>query len=412
MENLDWDDFIDYDEWVRYEDLKRESPLPARFTDCVEGFAAAGLPELLKQAPEPNVVYSPVCLMLAIGMLISSSEKGVAEEVKLQLERCAEAAELSQDELEEGFAALVKHIGANPFADVRSACAAWASKQIAAGRTTAARKLARVYGAEARGTDFGSPEASAEIRDWIGQKTNGMLRPEVQTDASMVALLVSCLYARLTWALEFDLDETGWGAFFKKDGDTGDARFMHDEFTRMSYCSGEGFTRVSLPCEGECSVDFLMPEDASALTDSEFVLNAFSAHNNRRADVDLYLPRFEVESDVDGKRLLDSLRINGVFKMQENNPLVGGPFQVTDVIHGAKVKVDERGLEGAAYTMMPVCAGVPPERTPLEKVTIRFDHPFAFRVVTDDGVPLFMGVVTDPTVSAREPFFESEENHV
>jgi serine protease inhibitor len=404
--------FVDYDEWGGYEDLKRETPLPTGFTDLLNGFAAQSLAKLVGQIADSNAVYSPACLLLAIGMLMSSSEKDAAKEIRLQLERCAGAGRFSQDELEEGLSALVKHMGSNPLADVRTACAAWLARSVLSGGSDprVLERIDRVYDAEVRGADFGTQAAAAEIRDWIGSKTNGMLKPEVQTSGGEIALLVSCLYARLSWALEFDSEETDWGDFFITDGETGSARFMHRSFDGMRYCVGKGFTRVTLPCEGECSVDFLMPDDASALSDSGFVRDAFSKPDNHRADVDLYLPRFEIESEIDGKRLLNGLRMNGMFKMQGDSPLVGGPMKVDDVVHGAKVKVDESGLEGAAYTMMPVCAGLPPEREPLEEVTIRLDRPFAFRVATDDSVPLFMGRVGDPTVPARERFFENEGN--
>ena len=396
----------------RYEELKRSNPLPSGFADLVNGFAEKGFDSLLGQSQNSNVVYSPVCLLLAIGMLMSSSEKEAAREIWLQLERCSGSANLSFDELEEGFSALVKHIGANPLADVRTACAAWLAKSVASDSTDkdTLDKLARLYESEVHDADFGSREASAEIRDWIGSKTEGMLKPEVQTNASMLAILVSCLYARLSWSREFYPDETEWGHFFTMYGEAGDARFMHEEFPEMSYYDGEDYTRVTLSCEGGYSVDFLMPCEPEDLSNPEYVRSAFATPDNDRADVELYLPKFEVETDVDGKRLLNSMHMNSVFKAQDNCPLVGGPLQIDNVVHGAKVKVDESGLEGAAYTMVVACAGALPEREPLRKVRIRFDRPFAFRVVTDDHIPLFMGCISDPTAPARERFFESKEN--
>ena len=411
MEDLE-EGFVDYGGWESYENLKRAVPLPAGFADLVDEFAAVGLARLLGQSAEPNVVYSPSCLMLAIGMLMSSSEKDAAKEIRLQLERCANAGKIPQDELEEGFSAFVEHISCNPLADVRSACASWISRTIMEGGsdTVSLDKIARIYGAEARSADFGSPEASDEIKDWIASKTNGMLKPDVQTDAATVALLVSCLYARLSWSREFDPDETEWGDFNTQDGETGDARFMHDEFRGMGYRRGDGFTRVTLPCEGEYTADFVMPDDADDLSDPDFVRRAFSEPDNRLADVELFLPKFEVESAIDGKRLLNGLRMSGVFKMQCECPLVGGPLQVDDVVHCAKVKVDESGLEGAAYAVMTAVGALPPEFKPLEKATIRFDRPFAFRIATDDGVVLFMGCVSDPTVPGNVRFFENEGN--
>ncbi len=70
---------------------------------------------------------------------------------------------------------------------------------------------------------------------------------------------------------------------------------------------------------------------------------------------------------------------------------------ISQAIHRANITVDEWGTEAAAVTGLAFEVSGPPQ----PDVTIRADRPFAFVVRhTPTGAPLFLGHVTDPTVSA------------
>ena len=58
--------------------------------------------------------------------------------------------------------------------------------------------------------------------------------------------------------------------------------------------------------------------------------------------------------------------------------------------HAARVKVDEQGIEAAAYTvMMAAGSAMPPD----EEVDLVVDRPFLFVITSRTGLPLFAGVV-------------------
>lgn len=65
---------------------------------------------------------------------------------------------------------------------------------------------------------------------------------------------------------------------------------------------------------------------------------------------------------------------------------------LSQVLHGARVSIDEEGCVGAAYTVaVMVGTGAPPD----EEVDITFDRPFLFTVM-NNGVPVFAGIVNNP----------------
>ena len=62
---------------------------------------------------------------------------------------------------------------------------------------------------------------------------------------------------------------------------------------------------------------------------------------------------------------------------------------LSQVIHAAKIEVNEKGTEAAAATVVAAPgAGAPPE----EGITLVFDRPFLYGIMDlQNGVPLFLG---------------------
>ena len=74
------------------------------------------------------------------------------------------------------------------------------------------------------------------------------------------------------------------------------------------------------------------------------------------------------------------------------SPLSDEAAVLAGVMQAARVKVDEDGVEGAAYTEAIVdlkCAEAPGAKP----VEMCLDRPFVFVVATSDGIPLFVGTV-------------------
>lgn len=91
------------------------------------------------------------------------------------------------------------------------------------------------------------------------------------------------------------------------------------------------------------------------------------------------------------------LEAAGVYSASAMNlvPMVGVESTPTQVIHGAKLSIDEKGVEVGAYTIMIACAGCPPENPP-EPRKITLNRPFYVAVASRTGAPLFVGHVALP----------------
>lgn len=77
-------------------------------------------------------------------------------------------------------------------------------------------------------------------------------------------------------------------------------------------------------------------------------------------------------------------------------PIAGVAEVPVECVHGAKIVVDEGGIEAGAYTAMVVYAGASDfDIEPRAPRGVARDRPFAFALVSRTGEPLFVGVVAE-----------------
>jgi serine protease inhibitor len=110
--------------------------------------------------------------------------------------------------------------------------------------------------------------------------------------------------------------------------------------------------------------------------------------------INVYLPKFEVESEYDLNDVIMSLGVKLPFDslngdLSRMNPNAKKLY-VESTRQKARIKTNEKGTEAAAITEM-VFRSV--NITP----TVRFNRPFMYMVMDDKlNVPLFMGIVNNP----------------
>lgn len=220
------------------------------------------------------------------------------------------------------------------------------------------------------------------------------------------SVLVNALYLLAAWTEPFDAASTTDEPFRTAAG----ARAVPTMrgVRETSYASQDGWRYVVLPLGrgGGLQVEVLLPaEDGSApgspderppaSPDADTVAALRAAATAHR--VTLHLPRFRLEG---GGGLVEPLRALGVRRLFDEScaPLPhvvdDGPLAVSQAVHRVVLRLDERGVEGAASTalvMRPVAF------RELPTVELRVDRPFHVLVThRETGAVLFLGRVTDP----------------
>ena len=308
---------------------ERESPdaPEADVEALVDGNSAFGFDlyhVLAERQGDSNLFYSPYSLSLALAMTYAGA-RGVTE---------AEMAEalhftLSQQALHPTFNDLDQMLeargeGAAGQDDggfrLNIANAIWGQRDYAF-LSTYLDALAANYGAGLRVLDFASaPEASrVTINDWIGEETEGKIEdliPHGAIDPMTRLVLTNAIYFNAAWANPFQEDATQDGPFVRLDGSKIDVPMMR-QTESFGYAAGDGYQVVELPYDGgELSMVICLPDrerfsDFEAALDAERVRGILDDMTYR--DVELTLPRFEVESEFGLSEALAELGMETAF---------------------------------------------------------------------------------------------------
>jgi len=179
---------------------------------------------------------------------------------------------------------------------------------------------------------------------------------------------------------------------------------MNKQLTYGPYYWGDDFGAVSLRLEDGSNMWLILPDEgktpADILASGHALRLALGGWLETGAQkslrVNLSLPKFDVGSDLRLEEALQSLGISTVFDPEaaDFSPILPDQAAWLDrVNHAARVKVDEEGVEAAAYTvMMAAGAAMPPE----DEMDFILDRPFLFFITSRDDLPLFAGIVNEP----------------
>ena len=266
--------------------------------------------------------------------------------------------------------------------------------------------LANTYYASSYRGEMGSGEINRAIQSWLNEQTRGLLEEQaaaIETDPLTVLLLATTIYYSARWTDEFNEELNYTDVFHAPSGDV-DADYMYAE-QFMDYYSGEGWGAVRLSLRYGNGMWFILPDEGvsmDALLQNEDVMRLMSAgeaDGGEYARVYFSVPKFDIASQLDLTEGLMELGVTDVFDpdVSDFTPMTTDtdvPIYVSEATHAARVKIDEEGVEAAAFTVLEPgdTAPMPPER----EIYFTLDRPFLFAISSQDGLPLFAGVVNQP----------------
>lgn len=388
-----------YDAWqesirAQWRELGDISPL--------ETFFARSSRTFLTGAGTENRVYSPLNVYMALAIL-SELTDGESREQILELLGCGDI-ETLQRQASDVWNANYRNDGVTTCVMANSL---WLGENVSFVQR-AMDTLADTYYASSYRGDMGSKEFNKALQDWINQQTGGLLKEyadQIELDGNTILALASTLYFKDKWRSEFMERFTQADIFHSPMGDV-ECRFMHQGGSDSYYWGGK-FAAVSKRFEGAGNMWFLLPDEGvtpeELLGDEEAMEFLFTAKRNQWDNqkyliVNKAIPKFDVSSQVELPEGLQALGVTDVFDpgradFSPSTGSVDGSW-LSRVTHAARVSIDEEGCEAAAFTII-VRAGaaMPPE----EEVDFVLDRPFLFCVTGESGLPLFVGIVNQPS---------------
>lgn len=260
-------------------------------------------------------------------------------------------------------------------------------------------RVARDYGARPQPVDFARDPACARrtINAWIGEQTAGAIPELLQPadiNSSTLLVLTNAIRFQGRWARRFDPGRTAEGEFHVAADRsvpvpfmTATGRFLLAELPdlqvlQLNYDGDEYAFVLALPRPGRDLAAIernLSPPSLAGWFDAL-----------EPGELTVSVPRFELENRLDLKSALIRLGMESAFggDADFSAMLTGGSVPLDEVVHQAKLIIDEEGTEAAAATAVTMKRGFS---------MLRADRPFLF-LVRDlrTGTVLFLGRFVEP----------------
>ncbi|XP_062707987.1 serine protease inhibitor 42Dd isoform X1 [Aedes albopictus] len=268
------------------------------------------------------------------------------------------------------------------------------------------------FRSEAESVNFSDSTAAAKkINTWVEQKTNDKIKDLISPDSldDMTRLvLVNAIHFKGTWTHQFNPASTRPMPFWISETDSVDVPMMN---TKKHFKHGVfddlGLAALEMTYnDSDVSMLILLPHERTGLTKLEENLQNIDISDMLTKmysqEVEVFLPKFKIEFDLDLKETLEKLGMGTMFSdsadfselLEQHDPL-----KVSKVVHKAFIEVNEEGAEAAAATG----AVVRMKRSVLFQSTLfKADHPYLF-VLLKDRHHLFVGkhITADINVQSR-----------
>ena len=371
------------------------------FHDVVNTFAFDIFKEV-HVANGDNFFISPYSIFTALAMTYEGARGETAEEM---------ANVLSVEQDNESFHTYMKNLyevlnTKNAEYNISTANALWVKEnlQLLEAYLTIIREY---YGGDATEVDYSNPtEAATIINQWVENQTNGLIEDLITADAisPLTALiLTNAIYFKGIWKTQFDPVNTTNRTFETTAGTSVESPTMSlvDTEDVFYYTETDEIQILELPYTGDdISMIILLPKnnDLSSIIDT-VDNDMFSAWTESMVEtnVDIYLPKFEVETSYKLKDYLIALGMIFPFTSAADfSGITGGKdLFISDVIHKAFIDVNEEGTEAAAATAVIMVTSINGGGS--SRIVFDCNHPFMYLIQhKQTGTILFMGSINDP----------------
>ena len=245
------------------------------------------------------------------------------------------------------------------------------------------------YDAEPQTRDFHDGKTMDVINQWASDHTEGMIKKildEETYNPDMVSYLLNAIYFKGVWADKFNPDDTRDEAF-----NGGDMLPMMHQRQKFSYTENDLYQSVVLPYGNRAyQMTVFLPREDKTIDDVLGALNGENWHETTYSYlVDLKLPRFETDSDIDLKSPLIAMGMPSAFDCDAArfDNFCDVATYIGLIKQSAKIKVNEEGTEAAAVTVI----GAETTSVPLE-ATFHANRPFLYIISEcSTGTIFFMG---------------------
>ena len=354
--------------------------------------------------PSDNVIVSPASVDAALAM----TANGATGETADQMRKVLHTSSMSPADSNAQWAALLAALESRDSAQTLAIANALFARKDIAFKQPFLSSDRDSFGAQISTLDFAKDDVPGIINAWVSKNTRGMITKMVdQTPSNAILYLANAVYFKGEWVTPFDHESTQKQAFTKADRSDVQVDMMYSSGS-MPYAQNASLQATKLVYQGLDASFYVMLPRKGVSVDAALASLAGTGFSDLRAtmmspdttEVVLELPKLDTEFGATLNGPLSSMGMPLAFDDQRAQ--FGGmaeldvPIYIGRVIHKTKVKVDEKGTEAAAATVVEM--GVGAAAPAVEPLRIICDRPYLFAIVDEkSGAMLFLGTVNDPT---------------
>tara|TARA_Y100000310_G_scaffold332712_1_gene408812 strand:+ start:215 stop:1474 length:1260 start_codon:yes stop_codon:yes gene_type:complete len=353
----------------------------------------------LDKSEQGNVFYSPYSVSAALAMTYEGAKGQTADEMKSVFHFP------ESNILRPNFAAIYNEINReNKAYELKTGNALWAQYDYQFLEDYTSR-VEKYYGGKVANLDFKQETGKSRqmINSFIEEQTNDKIKDLIPAGvlSPMTRLvLTNAIYFKGTWEWEFDKSDTREQDFriTPTNAIKTPMMYMKPDKAKFNYADIEDLQILELPYKGgKISMLILLPTENLDSIEPSLTAEKLTEYKARMSETKLdsiSFPKFEFDTKYFMKETLSAMGMPTAFGNADFSGMDGTKnLLISQVIHQAFVKVDEKGTEAAAAT-----AVVMKESMAMPRNVFRADHPFIFIIQEKETENiLFMGRVTDPT---------------
>ncbi len=270
--------------------------------------------------------------------------------------------------------------------------------------------LAHNYNCDMFNVDYKTYEAKKAINAYIKEKTHGIIDGDIELSPETLFTLINTFYLKEVWNEDGDeLRFTDKAYDFKNvDGTVKTTKLLSGYYFAGNIYQGDGYTSFYTRTEHGFNIKFIVPTDGRTLNEVFTTENLYNINNiGNYGYIDeenkllhntrVLFPEYNASYDDDLADILkNDFGINSLFNSEECDfsNITDEEIACDAVIHKCSIDVTDRGIEGAAVTIMPMAGAA----GPLEGYTEVYhdyivDRAFGFVITDTYGAVLFSGTV-------------------
>ena len=384
------------------------------FLDKLDAFAAKLTYEIYSDSDkQSNVCISPVSVYMALALATECADGETRDEI-------LNAVGVTYDEVK-NFTKLLyafsnreyyytdKMHNKNILAFEELANSIWASKNITL-KEEGINNLANDYNCDLFKVNFKNGEGAKAINEYIEEKTHGIIDGDIELAPETLITLINTFYLKEVWNDDGDeLKFTDKAYNFKNaDGSVANTKLLQGYYADGKAYEGEGYTSFYTRTDHGFNIKFILPTDGHTLdevftSDNIYNINNLSDYgyideeNKLRHHTRVFFPKYKASFDDDIAEILkNDFGINNLFSLEkcDFSNVTDESIACGGVIHKCSIEVTEKGIEGAAVTIMDMYGNGGLDRKYKDVYhDYIVDKAFGFVITDSYGAVLFSGVV-------------------